>query len=278
MKFVRYGDAGREQPGILDPEGRLRSLAGRVADIDCDTIGTPALAEAAAAWRELPLVAGTPRLGPPVGRFGKFLAIGLNYADHAAEAGMPIPERPILFFKSTTSVCGPNDDVVLPPGSERLDWEVELGIVIGREACRIDAAQAREAIFGYLVVNDVSERDWQLQHGGGQWSKGKSHDTFGPLGPWLVSADEVPQPQALELSLSVNGTVMQQGSTRTMIFGVEHIVADLSQYMRLMPGDVICTGTPPGVGMGMKPPRYLRRGDVMELRIEGLGSQRQTVV
>ncbi len=278
MKFVRFGEVGRETPGLLAPDGSMRSLAGVVRDIDPVSIGSGQLAAAAATWQSLPVVEGAPRLGSPVASVGKFLGIGLNYADHAAESGMPVPERPIAFFKSTTCISGPNDDVIMPPGSEALDWEVELGIVISREACRVDSAQAAAHIFGYLVVNDVSERDWQLKHGGGQWTKGKSHDSFGPLGPWLVSADEVADPGALAMSLSIDGKPVQQGNTRTMIFDVYQIVADLSQYMRLLPGDVIATGTPPGVGMGMKPPRYLRRGEFMEVTIEGLGVQRQRVV
>lgn len=278
MKFVRFGDAGQETPGLLAPDGSLRSLAGVVRDIDPASIASGQLGAAAAAWQGLPVVEGAPRLGPPVANVGKFVGIGLNYADHAAESGLPVPERPIAFFKSTTSISGPNDDVILPPGSEALDWEVELGLVIGREAYRVEVAQARAYVFGYLVVNDVSERDWQLKHGGGQWSKGKSHDTFGPLGPWLVSADEITTPGALDMSLHINGEPVQQGNTRTMVFDVDQIVADLSQYMRLLPGDVIATGTPPGVGMGMKPPRYLRRGDVMDVAIQGLGVQRQRVV
>jgi 2-keto-4-pentenoate hydratase/2-oxohepta-3-ene-1,7-dioic acid hydratase in catechol pathway len=278
MKFLRFGAAGQETPGLLAPDGSLRSLAGVVGDIDPASIGSGQLMAAAAAWQTLPVVAGSPRLGAPLTGVGKFLGIGLNYADHAAESGMAVPERPIAFFKSTTCISGPNDDVILPPGSEALDWEVELGIVIGREACGIDTAQAADHIFGYLVVNDVSERDWQLKHGGNQWTKGKSHDSFGPLGPWLVSADEVADPGALAMSLSIDGQTVQKGNTRTMIFDVCEIVADLSQYMRLLPGDVIATGTPPGVGMGMKPPRYLRRGEVMEVAIEGLGVQRQRVV
>lgn len=278
MKFVRFGEAGQETPGLLAADGSLRSLAGVVADIDPASIGSGQLVAAAAAWQNLPVVEGTPRLGSPVASVGKFLGIGLNYADHAAESGMAVPERPIAFFKSTTCISGPNDDVIMPPGSEALDWEVELGIVIGREAYRVDTAQAAAHIFGYLVVNDVSERDWQLKHGGGQWTKGKSHDTFGPLGPWLVSADEVANPGALAMSLRIDGETVQKGNTRTMIFDVYQIVSDLSQYMRLLPGDVIATGTPPGVGMGMKPPRYLRRGEVMEVAIEGLGVQRQRVV
>ncbi|WP_423457867.1 fumarylacetoacetate hydrolase family protein [Ottowia sp. VDI28] len=278
MKFLRYGPIGQEEPGLLAPDGSLRSLKGRVPDIDGPSMASGALGRAAQRWQELPLVEGSPRLGAPVARVGKLLGVGLNYADHAAESGMPVPDRPILFFKATTCIGGPDDDVRMPTGSQALDWEVELGIVIGREASNIGAAEAREYIFGYLIVNDVSERDWQLKHSAAQWTKGKSYDSFGPLGPWLVSREELSDPSALDMRLSVNGEVMQKGNTRTMIFNVDQIVADVSAYMRLEPGDVIATGTPPGVGMGMKPPRYLRRGDVMELTIEGLGTQRQRVV
>ncbi len=278
MKFVRYGPVGQEKPGLLAPDGTLRTLVGQVHDIDAGSIASGRLAPLAARWQDLDTVEAGGRLGAPLAGVGKFIGIGLNYADHAAEAGLPVPQRPIVFFKSPTCINGPDDDVLLPAGSEALDWEVELGVVIGREASRVSVAQARSHVFGYLVVNDVSERDWQMHHGGSQWSKGKSHDTFGPLGPWLVSADAVADPSSLDMRLSVNGQVMQRGNTRTMIFNVDQIVSDLSQYMRLLPGDVIATGTPPGVGMGMKPPRYLRRGDVMELSIEGLGCQRQRVV
>ncbi|MET4578011.1 fumarylacetoacetate hydrolase family protein [Ottowia thiooxydans] len=278
MKYLRYGPIGQEQPGLLAPDGSLRTLVGVVPDVDGPGMASGALMRAAEGWRELPLISGSPRLGSPVAGVGKFLGVGLNYADHAAESGMPVPEKPILFFKATSCIVGPNDQVRMPPDSQSLDWEVELGIVIGREASNISVAQAREHIFGYLIVNDVSERDWQLKHSATQWTKGKSHDSFGPLGPWLVSRDELTDPTTLNMSLSVNGEIMQRGNTRTMIFNVDQIVADISTYMRLEPGDVIATGTPPGVGMGMKPPRYLRRGDVMELTIQGLGTQRQLVV
>ncbi|WP_028604367.1 fumarylacetoacetate hydrolase family protein [Ottowia thiooxydans] len=278
MKYLRYGPIGQEQPGLLAPDGTLRTLVGLVPDIDGPSMASGALERAAEGWQELPLISGSPRLGPSVARVGKLLGVGLNYADHAAESGMPVPEQPILFFKATSCIVGPNDNVQMPPDSQSLDWEVELGIVIGREASNISVAQAREHIFGYLIVNDVSERDWQLKHSASQWTKGKSHDSFGPLGPWLVSREELTDPGNLDMSLSVNGGIMQKGNTRTMIFNVDQIVADISTYMRLEPGDVIATGTPPGVGMGMKPPRYLRRGDVMELTIQGLGTQRQLVV
>lgn len=277
MKLVRFGPAGQEKPGLMADDGTVRDLSAHVDDIIPATLGSAALLTAAREWRSLP-VAPAGRLGPPLGQVGKFIGIGLNYADHAAESGQPIPKEPIVFFKATTSICGPNDDVVLPPGADALDWEVELGFVIGKEAYRVGLEEAAAAIYGYLVVNDISERKWQLEMGGSQWSKGKSHDTFGPLGPWLVTADEVPDPGNLELWLTVNGETMQRGSTRSMIFSPAQLVADLSTYMRLLPGDVVTTGTPPGVGLGMKPPRYLRRADVMELGIEGLGSQRQKVV
>lgn len=277
MKFLRYGPLGQEQPGLLAPDGTLRTLTGLVPDIDGPSMASGALLQVAQRWQDLPVIEGTPRLGAPVARVGKLLGVGLNYADHAAESGMPVPERPVLFFKATTCVSGPNDNVQMPPDSQALDWEVELGIVIGRSASKISVAEAREHIFGYLIVNDVSERDWQLKHSATQWTKGKSHDTFGPMGPWLVSRDELPDPGTLDMRLSVNGEIMQKGNTRTMIFNVDQIVADISNYMRLEPGDVIATGTPPGVGMGMKPPRYLRRGDLMELTIAGLGTQTQRV-
>ncbi len=278
MKYVRFGPPGEERPGVIAEDGSLRDLSAHVADITPATLADGSLVAAAAHWAGLPEVAGDPRLGPPLARPGKFLGIGLNYADHAAESGLPVPTEPVLFFKADTSICGPHDDVILPAGAQALDWEVELGIVIGKEASNVSVAAARSHIFGYLVVNDVSEREWQMSRSASQWTKGKSHDTFGPLGPWLVSADEVPEPGALDLWLKVNGEWMQRGNTRTMVFNVDELVADLSRYLRLMPGDIITTGTPPGVGMGMKPPRYLRRGDVMELSVQGLGVQRQTVV
>lgn len=278
MKYVRFGAPGQERAGLIAPDGSLRDLSLRVADITPQSIADGSLSAAAIDWRDLPMVQGSPRLGAPIARPGKFLGIGLNYADHAAESNMPIPTEPVVFFKADTSISGPQDDVIMPKDSQALDWEVELGFIIGKEAHQVTAQTARSHIFGYLVVNDVSERHWQLSRSGTQWTKGKSHDTFGPLGPWLVSADEVPHPGALDLWLKVNGETVQRGNTRTMVFDVDQIVADVSQYMRLMPGDVITTGTPPGVGMGMKPPRYLKRGDVMELSVQGLGVQRQTVV
>lgn len=278
MKFIRYGIAGQERPGLVASDGSYRDLSGLVGDITAESVQSAALADLADTWSSLPTLPQEGRLGAPIAGVGNFYAIGLNYADHAKESGMPIPEHPVLFYKATTSICGPNDDIIKPEGSDALDWEVELGIVIGSRAQRVSVEQARSHILGYLTVNDVSERTWQLQRGGGQWGKGKSHETFGPLGPWLVTADEVPNPGELDLWLTVNGEIMQRGNTRTLIFNVDEIVADLSQYLTLMPGDVIITGTPPGVGMGMKPPRYLQRGDVVELEVQGLGRQRQRVV
>ena len=282
MKLVRFGRSGQERPGILDGVGRVRELGGRMDDIARATL-TP---EGLARLREidvetLPLVEGVPqkdfRLGACVGSVGKFICIGLNYADHAAETNAPIPAEPIIFSKWTSAIVGPDDDVEIPRGSTKTDWEVELGVVIGKAGRYIDEAQAMQHVAGYCVVNDVSEREFQLERGG-QWDKGKGNDTFGPIGPWLVTADEVPDPQALSLWLDVDGQRRQSGSTRTMIFGVRHIVSYLSRFMSLQPGDIISTGTPPGVGLGQKPPVYLRPGQVMTLGIEGLGSQRQRVV
>jgi 2-keto-4-pentenoate hydratase/2-oxohepta-3-ene-1,7-dioic acid hydratase in catechol pathway len=278
MKLLRYGPPGREKPGLLDPNGSLRDLSGEVPDIAGDAL----LPETIARLRSidpatLPAVSGSPRIGPCVGRVGKFIGIGLNYADHAAESNMPIPAEPIVFSKAASCVSGPSDDIVLPPGSQKTDWEVELGIVIGRPAKYVTLQDALAYVAGYCVVHDVSERSYQLE-GTGQWVKGKSADTFGPIGPWLVTADEVPTPQDLELWLDVNGQRMQQGSTKTMIFGAAHLVSYLSRFMSLQPGDVIATGTPPGVGHGRKPPVYLKEGDEVRLSVEGLGEQRQRVV
>ena len=278
MKLLRYGPPGREKPGLLDPNGSLRDLSGEVPDIAGDAL----LPETIARLRSidpatLPAVSGSPRIGPCVGRVGKFIGIGLNYADHAAESNMPIPAEPIVFSKASSCVSGPSDDIVLPPGSQKTDWEVELGIVIGRPAKYVGLQDALAHVAGYCVVHDVSERSYQLE-GTGQWVKGKSADTFGPIGPWLVTADEVPTPQDLELWLDVNGQRMQQGSTKTMIFGAAHLVSYLSRFMSLQPGDVIATGTPPGVGHGRKPPVYLKEGDEVRLSVEGLGEQRQRVV
>ncbi|MEQ9041920.1 MAG: fumarylacetoacetate hydrolase family protein [Silicimonas sp.] len=278
MKLVRYGNAGEEKPGLIDAEGTLRDLSGEVGDITGDVLGDDDLERLRGLDHSaLPAVSGNPRLGPCVGAIGKFLCIGLNYSDHAAETGAAIPEHPILFFKANSAIVGPNDDVVIPRGSTHSDWEVELGVVIGTKAKYVSEADALNHVAGYCVINDVSERHFQTKLTG-QWTKGKSCDTFGPTGPWLVTRDEVPDPQALGMWLDVNGKRMQTGNTATMIFTVAQIISHMSQLMTLHPGDVISTGTPPGVGMGMKPtPVYLRKGDVMELGIDGLGQQRQEV-
>lgn len=278
MKLVRYGNVGEEKPGLLDDSGVLRDLSGEVADIASEVLSDEALDRLRALDApSLPAVEGNPRLGPCVGQIGKFMCIGLNYTDHAEETGNPIPEHPILFMKANSAIVGPNDDVVIPRGSTHSDWEVELGVVIGRAAKYVSEEDALDYVAGYCVCNDVSERQFQL-HLTGQWTKGKSCDTFGPTGPWLVTRDEVSDPQNLDMWLDVNGKRMQTGNTRTMIFTVAQIVSHLSQMFTLHPGDVISTGTPPGVGMGMKPdPVYLKSGDVMEVWIEGLGRQRQEV-
>jgi 2-keto-4-pentenoate hydratase/2-oxohepta-3-ene-1,7-dioic acid hydratase in catechol pathway len=278
MKLLRYGPKGQEKPGVLDADGRLRSLARVVADID----GAALAPEGLARLREvdpasLPLVEGSPRLGPCVGRVGKFVCIGLNYADHAAESGLKVPPEPVVFMKATSAICGPDDEVEIPRGSEQTDWEVELGVVIGRPAKYVAEADALEHVAGYCVVNDVSERDFQTKRSG-QWTKGKSHDTFGPIGPWLVTKDEVPDPQNLAMWLEVDGHRYQDGSTRTMVYGVAFLVSYLSRFMSLQPGDTISTGTPPGVGMGQKPPVFLRPGQTIRLGIEGLGEQTQRTV
>ena len=278
MKLLRYGQPGQEKPGLLDGQGRLRDLSGVIPDVAGDALLPAALdrlrgLDAAA----LPLVPGTPRVGPCVGRVGKFLCIGLNYADHAAESGAAVPREPIVFSKATSAIIGPDDDVVIPRGSEKTDWEVELGVVIGSPTKYVAEADALSHVAGYCVVNDLSERAFQLE-GTGQWVKGKSADTFGPIGPWLVTADEVPDPQALDMFLEVDGKRYQNGSTKTMIFGVAYLVSFLSRFMSLQPGDIITTGTPPGVGMGQKPsPIYLRAGNRMVLGVAGLGEQHQTV-
>ena len=282
MKLLRYGAPGHEKPGLLDRSGRVRDLSAHVADIAGDALAPETLARLRALDPEaLPLVAGTPqvdlRLGACVGRIGKFICIGLNYADHAAETGAPIPAEPVVFAKWTSAVVGPNDDVEIPRGSVKTDWEVELGVVIGKAGRYIDEARAMDHVAGYCVINDVSEREFQTERGG-QWDKGKGCDTFGPTGPWLVTADEVPDPQALRLWLDVDDRRFQDGSTRTMVFTVRHIVSYLSGFMSLQPGDVISTGTPPGVGLGQKPPVFLRAGQTMHLGIAGLGEQRQRVV
>ena len=278
MKLVRYGALGAEKPGIIDANGVLRDLSDHVPDIAGETLSDPALqALRALDHASLPEVTGNPRIGACVGNIGKFLCIGLNYSDHAAETGAAIPEHPILFFKANSAIVGPNDDVSMPRGSVKTDWEVELGVVIGKTAKYVSQAEALDHVAGYCIVNDVSERHFQKKLTG-QWTKGKSCDTFGPTGPWLVTRDEIADPQNLDMTLDVNGKRMQDGNTRTMIFSVAEIIEHLSGLMTLHPGDVISTGTPPGVGLGIKPePVFLKKGDVMELSIEGLGKQRQNV-
>ncbi len=278
MKLCRWGKSGFEKPGMVDAEGRVRDLSKVVAQIGPAELSPRSLARLTKVKPEtLPVVPNSPRLGVPYVGIGKFVAIGLNYSDHAKEAGMAIPSEPVVFMKATTCISGPNDDVIQPRNSTKLDWEVELGIVIGTVARHVSEADALRHVAGYCVVNDVSERSFQLATS--QWDKGKGADTFGPIGPWLVTTDEIKDPQSLDLWLDVNGRRMQTGNTRTMIFGVATIVSHVSQYMTLMPGDIITTGTPPGVGMGIKPsPVFLKPGDVMTLGIKGLGEQRQTVV
>lgn len=278
MKLLRYGPKGAEKPGILDADGRIRCLAAMLPDLDGAAITADSLAKLRALdIGSLPLVDGTPRLGACVAKIGKFVCIGLNYADHAAESGLKVPPEPVIFMKVTSAVCGPNDDVEIPRGSEKTDWEVELGVVIGKPAKYVAEADAMEHVAGYCVVNDVSERAFQAERSG-QWTKGKSHDTFGPIGPWLVTRDEVPDPQNLAMWLEVDGHRYQDGSTQTMVYKVPFLISYLSQFMSLQPGDVISTGTPPGVGMGQKPPVFLRSGQTMRLGIEGLGEQTQRTV
>lgn len=278
MKLVRFGPKDQEKPALLDRDGVLRDLSGIVDDIAGETLSRASLTRLALQDPlELPTVDGNPRIGPCVGNIGKMICVGLNYADHAAESGLPVPPEPILFSKATSAICGPYDDVMVPRGSVKTDWEVELAIVIGTEARYVSEEDAMDHVAGYCIVNDVSERDFQIKRAG-QWVKGKSADTFAPTGPWLVTKDEIPDPQNLAMWLDVDGQRFQDGSTRTMIFGVRHLVHYISQFMSLQPGDVIPTGTPPGVGMGLKPPQYLRAGQEMRLAIEGLGEQRQTVV
>ncbi len=278
MKLLRYGPAGQEKPGMLAADGTLRDLSGVVDDIAGDVISPAGLDKLRAIDPQtLPAVDGNPRLGPCVAGLQKIVCIGLNYSDHAAETGAEPPEEPIVFAKALNALCGPNDDVELPRGSKALDWEVELAVIIGSKTKYVSEADAMEHVAGFAIMNDVSERDFQTKRSG-QWTKGKSHDTFGPLGPWLVTRDEVADPHNLDMWLDVNGERRQTGNTNTLIFNVPHVVSYLSQFMTLMPGDVISTGTPPGVGMGMKPPQYLKAGDVMTLSIAGLGEQRQTVV
>jgi 2-keto-4-pentenoate hydratase/2-oxohepta-3-ene-1,7-dioic acid hydratase in catechol pathway len=279
MKLVRYGPAGREKPGLIDADGVLRDLSRKVDDIDGAALAPVSLSGLRKLdTRRLPAVKGRPRLGPCIATPSKFVAIGLNYTDHAKETGAPIPENPVVFFKAQTCIVGPNDNIGQPPDSTELDWEVELGVVIGRTARHVAEKDALRYVAGYCVVNDVSERDFQLKRSATQWSKGKGCDTFGPIGPWLVTTDEVKDPQALDMWLDVNGERRQTGNTRTMIFSVAAVVADVSRYMTLLPGDIITTGTPPGVALGMKPPKWLQPGDVVTLGIQGLGDQRQRVV
>lgn len=278
MKLLRYGPKGKEKPGMLDREGRIRDLSGIVADITGETIAPKSLARLRKIKPEsLPAVRGNPRIGSCIANPQKFIAIGLNYSDHAAESGLKVPAEPVVFTKQVNCLSGPDDDVTLPPRSRKSDWEVELGVIIGTRAKNIAKKDAMAHVAGFCVVNDLSEREFQAERSG-QWTKGKSYDTFGPVGPWLVTADEVKYPQKLHLWLDLNGKRVQDGSTATMVFGVAHIVAYLSQFFTLMPGDIITTGTPPGVGMGMKPQRFLKPGDRMRIGIDGLGEQNQKVV
>jgi ureidoglycolate lyase len=279
MKLLRFGPPGEEKPGLLDASGTIRDLSGIVDDIAGHVLSDTSLARLRDVDPStLPAVGGQPRIGPCVGRVGKFVCIGLNYADHAAESGLAVPTEPVVFNKWTSAICGPNDDIEIPRGSVKTDWEVELGVVIGKPAKYIDEANALDYVAGYCIVNDISEREWQIERGG-QWDKGKGFDTFGPLGPWLVTRDEAPDPQALDLWLEVDGHRYQNGNTRTMVFGVAKLVAYLSRCMSLQPGDVISTGTPPGVGLGIKPnPVYLKPGQTMRLGIAGLGEQLQRTV
>jgi 2,4-didehydro-3-deoxy-L-rhamnonate hydrolase len=278
MKLVRYGAAGKEKPGLIDAAGKLRDLSKHVKDFDGAAISPAALAKIAKIKTDtLPLVKGKPRMGSPVANVGKFIAIGLNFYDHAEESGMPVPKEPVVFMKATSCIVGCNDNVMLPKGSKKSDWEVELGIVIGTRARYVSQKAATDYVAGYCTINDVSEREYQLERGP-QWDKGKGCDTFGPIGPWLVTKEEIPNIHNCKMWLDVNGKRMQTGTTKKMIFNVSKIVSYLSQFMTLEPGDIITTGTPPGVGLGMKPPVYLKAGDVMTLGIEGLGEQRQVVV
>jgi 2-keto-4-pentenoate hydratase/2-oxohepta-3-ene-1,7-dioic acid hydratase in catechol pathway len=279
MKLVRFGAPGREKPGMLDAQGRIRDLSKVIPDIAGDELSPKGLAKLRKVnVDKLPLVRGTPRIGPCVGKVGNFIAIGLNYSDHAAESGMPVPKEPIIFNKAPTCICGPNDDTMIPKQSAKLDYEVELGVVIGSRARYLAKNKAMDAVAGYCLANDVSERVFQIERSGGQWTKGKGCETFGPLGPWLVTKDEIRDPQLLNMWLTVNGESRQKGSTRTMVFGVAHLVWYCSQFFVLKPGDVIVTGTPPGVGLGFKPePKFLKAGDVVRLGIDGLGEQQQKI-
>ena len=274
MKLLRYGPPGQERPGLMDGSGQIRDLSGHIPDL-AGSVLTDLDRLKAIDPATLPPVSGTPRLGACVAGTGKFICIGLNYADHAAESGAKVPPEPIIFMKATSAICGPNDPILIPRTSEKTDWEVELGVVIGKPAKYVTEADALSHVAGYCVINDVSERAFQTERSS-QWTKGKSCDNFGQTGPWLVTPDEVPDPQNMAMWLTVNGQTMQNGSTRTMVYGVAHIIAYLSQFFTLHPGDIISTGTPPGVGMGMKPPRYLKPGDTVELGIKGLGTQKQT--
>ena len=278
MKLLRHGARGAEKPGMLDANGVIRDLSGVVPDIAGDVLSDAGLAAIRAIDpASLPVVDPATRLGACVAGTGKFICIGLNYADHAAESGMPVPPEPVIFMKATSAMCGPNDPIISPRGSVKTDWDVELAVIIGTKAKYISEAQAMDHVAGYAVTNDVSEREYQIERSG-QWTKGKSCDNFGQIGPWLVTRDEVADPQDVAMWLTVNGNKYQDGSTRTMVYGVRHLVSYLSQFMTLHPGDIISTGTPPGVGLGMKPPKYLKPGDVVELGIEGLGQQRQDVI
>jgi ureidoglycolate lyase len=278
MKLLRYGPAGQEKPGMLDAAGAIRDLSGVVPDLKGDVLSPAGLAKLAALDpATLPAVPADVRIGPPVGHMVNFVCIGLNYADHAAETGAAIPKEPIVFLKSLGALCGPNDDVIIPVDSVKSDWEVELAVIIGTKAKNVPEEQAMDHVAGYAICNDVSEREWQIERGG-SWDKGKGCDTFGPLGPWLVTRDEVPDPQDLAMTLDVDGQRMQDGSTRTMIFGVRQVVSYVSRFITLHPGDVISTGTPPGVGLGKKPPVFLKPGQVMRLSIQGLGEQVQRTV
>jgi 2-keto-4-pentenoate hydratase/2-oxohepta-3-ene-1,7-dioic acid hydratase in catechol pathway len=278
MKLVRFGPAGREKPGIIDPNRQIRDLSGVVPDIAGEALSPKGLATIRKARVDkLPLVRGKPRLGACVSGTRNFIAIGLNYSDHAAEAGMPIPKEPIIFNKAPSCICGPNDDTIQPKGSSKLDWEVELGVVIGSRARYLSQSNALDVVAGYCLGNDVSEREFQIERAG-QWTKGKGCESFGPLGPWMVTKDEIKDPQNLNMRLTVNGETRQKGNTKTMIFDVAHLVWACSQYFILEPGDVIITGTPPGVGLGMKPPQFLKEGDVVRLTMDGLGEQKQKIV
>ncbi|MGQ4879951.1 fumarylacetoacetate hydrolase family protein [Billgrantia sp. LNSP4103-1] len=278
MKLLRFGPKGHEKPGLLDADGTIRDLSAHIDDLDGQRLGRASLSRLADLDpARLPEVSADTRLGPCVGRVGKFICIGLNYSDHAAETGAEVPPEPVIFNKWTSAICGPNDDVIIPRGSQKTDWEVELGVVIGKQARYVTEAEAMEHVAGYCVVNDVSEREFQLERSG-TWDKGKGCDTFGPLGPWLVTPDEIDDPHALDLWLEVDGHRYQDGNTRTMVYQIPYLISYLSRFMTLEPGDVISTGTPPGVGMGQKPPTYLRPGQQMRLGIEGLGIQTQGVI